>query len=152
MIYLLGGSGYVGQAYQALLARNEKAQQLRKRLRDLKAELKMLIDPLDVRWKTFGFNPPGAEATPDAPEAIEVVIVNETTAMIAIPPTPRADYYRVYQRIIGVDEEPVPIGSPMDPNFTVEELPRNAGVEFSVSAVNNGGESARSASVVVKIL
>ncbi|MDB6027902.1 MAG: hypothetical protein JWM68_4125 [Verrucomicrobiales bacterium] len=129
--------------------RDEKAQQLRKRIRGVIDELHMLMEPLDPRWKTFGFNQPGAEQRPDAPENIQVVLVNETTAMIEIPSTPRASYYRVYKRVIGVDAEPVAIGSPSDTDFTQEDLPRKATVEFFVSAVNSGGESALSAPVTV---
>jgi len=57
--------------------------------------------------------------------------------MIEIPRAARAEYYRVYKRIRGVDAEPVAVGSPTDPDFTLERLPRNAEIELSVSAVNS---------------
>ncbi len=136
---------------QLLHARDEKAERLYKRIRICIEELSLLIDPLDPRWNAFGFNKPGAEQTPDAPEKIEVVVVNETTAMIEIPPTPRANYYRVYKRVIGVDAQPIAVGSPIDPNFTMEDLPRGLSIEFSVSAVNDGGESRLSDTVMITI-
>ncbi len=131
--------------------RNEKVTTLRSCLRDVIDELHLRLKPLDRRWLRFGLNMPGAKETPDAPTNVKVKVVEETTAMIEFPKSPRAEYYRVYQRIIGVDTEPKPIGSPMDPNFTIEDLQRGVTVEISVSAVNDGGESALSEPVTVKI-
>ncbi|MDB6027512.1 MAG: hypothetical protein JWM68_3735, partial [Verrucomicrobiales bacterium] len=137
------------QVAKTLAIRDEKARQLRKRIRSVIDELHMLMEPMDLRWHAFGFNRPGAEQTPDAPENVTAILVNETSAMIEIPPTPRANYFRVYQRVIGVDTEPVPVGSPSDADFTLEDLPRQASIEISVSAVNDGGESRLSAPVIV---
>ncbi len=134
----------------ALRLRNQKVTQLRKRMSDLVAELKQLISPDDGRWYVFGLNRPSDEEKAEAPEEIEVVVVNETKAMIEFRASPRANYYRVYQRVVGVDAEPVPIGSPTDPDFTAEELPQNATIEFYVSAVNGGGESRLSEPAVVQ--
>ncbi|MDB6025350.1 MAG: hypothetical protein JWM68_1573 [Verrucomicrobiales bacterium] len=134
---------------QLLQTRNEKMDRLYKRLRICVDELELLIDPLDTRWSLFGFNKPGADETPDAPEKIEVVMLNDTTAMMELPPTPRTDYYRFYKRVVGVDVEPVAVGSRSEPAFTLEDLPRNSTIEFSASAVNSGGESRRSASVTI---
>ena len=130
--------------------RDAKAEKLRKRLRDLKAELKMLLAPTDPRWKMFGFNPPGAKETPEAPEKVEVVIVNETTAMISFPPSSGATHYRVYQKIVGVDAEPVPVGSPVDPDFMIEDLKLSSEMEISVSAVNEAGEGSRSGATTIQ--
>ena len=136
---------------QLLAVRDEKARKLRKRLAGLRDELKQLLEPNDPLWMTFGFNPPGGQTTPAAPEEIEVVVVNETTAMLSFAPSPGAGYYRVYQRVLGVDNDPVAIGSPSDPDFTIDNLPRPSSVEFSVSAVNDSGESTRSVPVTVVI-
>lgn len=132
--------------------RDSAATQMRKRLTGLVAELTQLIDPLDERWLTFGFNMPGAKQTPDAPENVAAIVVNETAAMIEFPASPRAEYYRVYQRVVGVDAEPIAVGSPADLDFTLEDLPRASSIEISVSAVNDGGESARSEAVTIVTL
>ena len=130
--------------------RDAKAEKLRKRLRDLKAELKMLLEPIDPRWKMFGFNPPGAKETPEAPENVKAIIVNETRAMISFPPSAGATHYRVYRKIVGVDAEPVPIGSPTEPDFMIEDLKLGVTMEISISAVNEAGESSRSIATIIK--
>jgi hypothetical protein len=123
-------------------ARDEKATKLRRRIRGLENELEQLIAPLDPRWLAFGFSMPGADETPDAPENLRVTLIGNTAAALKWDAAPRAEYYRVWKRVVGVDEELVPVGSPADVDFTLEELPSNAEIEIAVSAVNNGGESA----------
>ncbi len=137
-------------AVEVLLAtRNQKVAKLRKRVRDLVAELNQLIEPTDTRWHAFGLNIPGYEEPPDTPENIEVIVVNETNAMLKFDRPARANYYRVYKRVVGVDAEPVYIGSPSDTDFTAEDLPRGATIEFIICAVNSGGESALSPPITV---
>ena len=126
---------------EATRERDAKARLLRKRLRDLIEELNMRLDPLDLRWKAFGFNMPGAQETPDIPENVVVTLINNTTAALKWNAAPRAEYYHVWKKVVGVDEELVAVGSPADLDFTIEALPANATIELAVSAVNNGGES-----------
>jgi hypothetical protein len=122
--------------------RDEKADKVRRQLRSLVDELEILIPPLDSRWLAFGFAMPGALETPDVPENLRVTLIGNTAAALKWDAAPRAEYYRVWKKVLGVDEEFVPVGSPADVDFTVEELPSNAEIEIAVSAVNNGGESA----------
>jgi hypothetical protein len=134
-----------------LKARDAKVRKLRKRLRGLADELDQLIEPLDSRWLAFGLNLPGAEERPDAPENVKVSVIGNTNAALTWEPPARAEHYRVWRKIVGVDEQAVAVGSPSDPNFTLEALPADALVELAVSAVNNGGEGERSPVVTVKI-
>jgi len=131
------------------IARDTAAQKVRDRLSGLFHELEQLIGPLDQRWKTFGFNLPGADATPDIPGNVTAVLIGPTAVSVKWTATPRAEHYRVWKKVTGVDEDFVNIGSPADLDFTMETLPSNATVEIAISAVNNGGESARSQTVSV---
>jgi hypothetical protein len=124
--------------------RDDQAKVLRRRLRGLIEELTQLIDPLDWRWPSFGFNKPGASEIADVPESLQVTLIGKTTAALKWDAASRAEYYRVWKRVIGVDEELVAVGSPFDLDFTVENLPSHVEVEFAISSVNNGGESATS--------
>ncbi|MBA4149954.1 MAG: hypothetical protein H0X66_17720 [Verrucomicrobia bacterium] len=54
--------------------------------------------------------------------------------------------------MIGVDPEMVSVGTSTDLDFLIEQLPGNSQVEVALSAGNSGGESARSASVIVQTL
>ena len=121
--------------------RNAKFDTLRGKLVMLVDELSLLIDPLDPRWKAFGFNMPGAKETPDAPTGLSVVLVGPTAAATKWEASARADYYRVWMKVHGTEGEPTAVGSPADLDFTLENLPANTQVDISVSAVNNGGES-----------
>jgi hypothetical protein len=127
---------------------NAKAQ-LQKRMRDLVLELRQKLAPLDGRWKTFGLNMPGAAKTPDAPQNVVAVLIGETAVAIHWDAAARAEHYRVWKKVVGVDEKVVSVGSPADLDFTLEALPRNSTIEIAVTAVNNGGESARSLTVSV---
>jgi hypothetical protein len=52
--------------------------------------------------------------------------------------------------VVGVDADFVNIGSPADLDFAIEGLPSNATVQIVVSAVNEGGESEKSAVVTIQ--
>lgn len=133
---------------ELLTFRNQKADALRRRLRLVIDELDMKLNPLDPLWLAFGFNKPGADATPDTPEHLRVTL-NGTSATLTWATAPRAEHYRVWKKVAGVDVEPVAIASPTDLLSVVNDLPANATVEFAVSAVNNGGESARSEAITL---
>ena len=132
-----------------LAVRNEKLEVVRKALRGLFDELSNQLDPLDPRWKAFGFNLPGAEETPDTVTGVIATLIGPTAIALKWDAAARAQYYRVFKKVVGVDEEFVAVGSPADLDFTLEGLPMNATVEIQISAVNDGGESQRTASVTV---
>jgi hypothetical protein len=127
-----------------LQERDASYEAFSRQLRGLNKELDQLLDPLDPRWQRFGFNLPGASETPDVPENVSVVLIGANAAAVKWEAAARADYYRVWVQVNGVDLEPRTVGSPADLDFTIEALPVNATIEIAVSAVNNGGESGRS--------
>ncbi|MDB6029302.1 MAG: family lipolytic protein, partial [Verrucomicrobiales bacterium] len=124
--------------------RDEKFDTLRKRISGVYQELRMQLGPLDQRWGNFGFNLPGADETPDQVTGLKVTLIGPTAAATKWDASARAGYYRVYIRVLGVDADYRAIGSPADLDFTIENLPANATVDVVVTAVNNGGEGARS--------
>ncbi|MBA4147176.1 MAG: fibronectin type III domain-containing protein [Verrucomicrobia bacterium] len=135
-----------------LLDRNAKTTKLRRRLRGTIAALTQSLDPLDMLWESFGLNRPGQKARPDQPEKPTVVLVDNEAASLQWKRPARAAHYRVWMKVKGVDGEFLPVGSPADLDFTYEKLPPNAEVEFSISAVNPGGESPLSEGVTVRTL
>ncbi|MDB6024174.1 MAG: hypothetical protein JWM68_397 [Verrucomicrobiales bacterium] len=124
--------------------RDEKFETLRKRISGVYQELRLQLDPLDERWGNFGFYKPGADETPDQVTGLKVTLIGPTAAATKWEASVRASYYRVYIRVIGVDADYRAIGSPADLDFTIENLPANASIDVVVTAVNNGGEGARS--------
>ena len=134
----------------SLATRNKARTKLRKRLRGVMDEMKQFLDPFDPRWTAFGFNKPGASATPDVPEEVTVELVQPDAAAVEWKPAPRAEYYHLSMKVEGVDEEFVRVGRPKDPNFTIQPLPANATVHVAISAINDGGESEFSQVVTIK--
>ncbi len=135
---------------EALLnTRDQAAETMRNRIRGLIGELNNTLSPLDPRWLSFGLNMPGATETPDQIEHLQAMFIGPTGVALKWSASARAEYYRVFKKVIGVDEDYVAVGSPADLDFTIENLPANATVEIQVSAVNNGGESLRSPAVTV---
>jgi hypothetical protein len=139
-----------GAVRNLLSARKKAAKTMHLRIRGVVEELKRVIGPVDGRWESFGLNQPGLKQAPPAPENVSVTLVEEDAAMADWDPSPRAEHYRVWVKVIGVDEEARPVGRPADCDFSMEDLPKNAEVEVAISAVNEGGESLRSAVVVLK--
>jgi hypothetical protein len=132
-----------------LKVRRTAETKLTQRLRGLANELAQLIEPTDVRWLSFGFNLPGAIETPDKVENLQVALIGPTAVAMRWDAAARADYYRVWKKVLGVDEQPVAVGTPADVDFTLEGLPPGATVEIYVSAVNPGGEGQLSQKVTV---
>lgn len=144
-------------AYQTEIANRRKARidnrnLLRFRLLALVADLKGRMGSLDDRWLTFGFNKPGADEKPEVPEGLIAVMVGETAVSFKWPAAARAEQYRIWARVVGVDAELGSIALSADLSFVLESLPRNAVVEIGVSALNNGGESAISSLLTVTTL
>ncbi len=142
-------SSQEGAVEAAMNVRDEKAKQMRRRVSSLFSELTELLEPMDARWLNFGFNLPGAEQTPETPLNFKATLIGPTAVALKWDAAERASYYRVWKKVSGVDEDYVPVGTPGDLDFTIEDLPANSTVEIQVSAVNTGGESSRSASVTV---
>ena len=137
----------VGTARDTRLAK-EKA--MRRRLSSLVNELSQKIDSLDQRWTAFGFNKPGAKATPDVPTDVIAMLIGPNAVAIKWNRAARAEYYRVWMKINGVDDEFIVKGSSSDLDFAIEGLPSNSTIKIAISAVNNGGESGKSTVVTVQ--
>ncbi len=140
-----------GAVRTLLGTRKQKEKVVRSRLRGVVEELKRVIGPIDGRWDAFGLNQPGLQQVPGRPGKVIVVLQAGGAAAVKWQKTPRAEYYRLWLKVIGVDQEAIPVGSPTDVDFMIETMPSASQVEVSVSAINNGGESARSEVVVVII-
>ncbi len=126
---------------QTMNVRDEKYEILRNRITSVFQELRMELDPLDPRWKRFGFNMPGADETPEQVTGVKVTLIGPTAAAVKWEAAIRAEHYRVWMKIHGAEGDYTAVGSPADLDFTIENLPENSIVDIVVTAVNNGGES-----------
>jgi hypothetical protein len=129
--------------------RDSKFTTLRNSIGGLFKELVVLLDPLDGKFLSFGFFKPGALSLPDVPTNVIVVLIGANAMSVKWNSSARAERYHIWTRVIGVDTEPVLAATRDDLDVTLEGLPSSAQIEVSVSAVNNGGESAKTPIVVV---
>jgi hypothetical protein len=114
---------------------------LRKRMRGLIDELEQLLADEDARWYAFGLNPPGAPATPEVPDGLALAGGGPGTVDADWSDAARAEHYRVWKQVVGVDADFVAVGSPTDSDFTLTGLPSGATVKVQITAVNDAGES-----------
>ncbi len=128
----------------------EKFAALRFQLSAMVKELSQKLSPLDERWLDYGFKIPGVKQKPTTPAKLAAIVRGNEVAL-KWNQSARAEYYRIWKRVVGVDQDMVAVGTAADLNFTLENLPANVTVEVGVSAVNNGGESALSELLVLLI-
>ena len=129
--------------------RKDKEAAMASRLSGLVEELGRKIEPLDPRWMAFGLKMPGSKQIADVPQNIIAALIGPGVVAVKWDASARAEHYRVWKKVVGVDENPVAVGSPLDLDFAIEGLPANSTIEITVSAVNNGGESGKSIVVTV---
>jgi len=117
----------------------EKA--LRTRLRGLIAELGQLLPDDDPRWYAFGLNPPAAPDTPEIPDGLVLTHGEPGTLLADWADAPRAQRYRVWKQVVGVDEDFVAALTVNDSDATLTGLPSGTTVRIRVTAVDDAGES-----------
>jgi hypothetical protein len=123
-------------------ARNESLERLRTRIVGLRGELEQLIEPDDMRWRTFGFARPIDRRMPKPvtgltvrPGAVAGEIIVEWPAAVG------AENYRVLREVQTVDTEPVEVGLFSDRMVIINGLPSEKTVIVSVTARNPAGET-----------
>lgn len=134
----------ITQSGQKKNVRDAAVNKLLIRLRGLVSELGQLLQDDDPRWNAFGLNLPSAPNTPDVPDAPVLTAGAPGTMLADWADTRRADHYRVFKQVVGVDADFVFAGNPTDSNLTLTGLPHAATVKICVSSVNAAGESQRS--------
>jgi hypothetical protein len=124
---------------------------LRVRMRGLITELQQLLDDNDPLWEAFGLTKPGSDSTPDVPTALVLTAGPPSNIQSNWSPSARADHFRVYKKVVGVDAAFVEVAGPTDPEYTFTGLPSGKTVDIQVTAVNSAGESAPSATVSIVV-
>ena len=126
---------------QLLNERNAKAKAVEEKLRLLLKELTMALEPTDPLWLAFGFNKPGILSVPVAPAGLIAVLVGPTSVALKWDKAARAERYRIYKKVVGVDNEMVLVETREELDFTIDGLPSGKTIQLAITAVNNGGES-----------
>lgn len=120
-------------------ARDEANSALEDKLHILWTELEAVLPAKDVRWLKF------IDRVPEPVESIEAEAQPGGIIVLDWPEASRADHYKVYKQVVGVDAEPVLAATVNDSDAELTDLPPGARVKIQVVATNGAGDSAASA-------
>lgn len=134
----------------ATKARDESFERLRARVIGLRKELDQLMEPDDMRWRTFGFARPIDRRMPKAVTGVTLRLGSVPGEIIVQwNAATGAESYRVLRQVQTVDTEPVAVGLFSDRTAIIEGLPSGKTVIVSVTARNPAGETAPTNSTIV---
>src|SRR5207249_4343040 len=121
--------------------RNKAVAALRRRMRGLVHELDELL-PEDSRLShKFGLNAPADPETPEAPREL-VLTAGAAGHVIALwPRALRADRYEVFRKVLGRDQDFVPVATVKDCAANFNTMRSGDIVLVEVRGVNRAGES-----------
>lgn len=129
----------------ALKARDTAYDQLRRRAQGLVAEIGHLMDENDSRWLAFGLNIPGAGQVPEPVEEVTVRPDGAGAVLVTWKRARRAEYYRLFAQVVGVDAEMSFRVRVKDREARLESLPSGQIVRVQIIAANETGEAVASA-------
>lgn len=147
------------QAAKALIDARQGAQAAAKLVRDADVEalyqevsatineLGDLLSVTDPRWELFGLNIPANPTVPLGVGSLTLSGAGTGRLLAQWPYAVRAEYYRLFLKRVGVDEEAVNIADPKDLAFTLKDLTPGTTVEVYVVPMNGAGAGAASPTV-----
>jgi hypothetical protein len=126
----------------ATKARDESFNRLRDRIVGLRNELEQLMEPDDMRWRTFGFARPIDRRIPKTVTGLTLRAGGQPGEIIVEwPAAIGAENYRVLRQVQTVDNEPIELGLFSDRMVIINGLPSGKTVIVSVTARNPAGET-----------
>ena len=128
-------------------ARDTAEESLRERLRGLIGELDQLLDETDGRWLDFGLRVPNDDSMPEVPADLVVSSGASGHLVAGWSDAARAERYRVYRQVVGVDNDFVLATTVTDSDADLNTFATGAHVRVKVTALNARGESQPSAAV-----
>jgi hypothetical protein len=130
-------------------ARDASFGRLRSRIVGLRHELEQILEPDDMRWRTFGFARPIDRRIPKVvtgltvrPGTVAGEIIVEWAAASG------AENYRVLRQVQTLDNEPVEVGLFTDRTVIIGGLPSGKTVRVTVTARNEAGETLPASSII----
>ena len=127
----------------AKAARDASQVVLYKRMSGLLAELRQQLEDDDARWYAFGFDRPADGDGPGPVLNLTLVGGAVGSGMIFADwdDARRAERYRVFKQIVGVDAEPVEVSNAVtESEFTLTGLPSGQTVIVTIVPVNDAGD------------
>ena len=115
------------------------------------AELRGLLSVTDPRWELFGLNIPANPTVPEGVGSLTVTAAGVGRLLAAWTYAVRAEYYRVFLKRVGVDDEAVNVADPRDLEYTLKDLTPGTTVEVFVVPMNGAGAGGASPTVSVGV-
>lgn len=126
---------------QLRVSRDQTEAALRRLMRGLIDELAVLLPAEDPRWEEFGLTPPAADDLPDVPEPPVLTLAGPMKIFADWADAARAQHYRVFVQIVGVDAAFRFAVSVDDSDAMLEGFASGQTVRVQLTAVNGAGES-----------
>jgi hypothetical protein len=131
----------VTESGQAKATRDAAEANLRKRMRGMITELETILGPEDPLWHAFGLSRPADEDTPEAPTFTTVTAGGPGIVLVDWDDPLRAERYRVWILVLGVDTEFRAVETVYDSDATLTGLTSGSTVKIRVTSANAAGES-----------
>ncbi len=144
-------NGMVAARVQAKAARDFAIADLRNAMSGLINELYSILPDESAFYYYFGLVPPAGSSAPGVPDGVSGHQVGANAIAFGWAASPRAEKYRPFKKVEGVDSDFAPLDLTTETQVLLENLPAKATVHFQVTAYNAAGESARSAAVSVTL-
>lgn len=136
----------------AKAANDAAVKALYQRMTGLRSELAQLLSDDDPRWYAFGFDRPSDGWGPGPVEHLVLTPAGPGMVFADWEDARRAERYRIFKQVAGVDAEPVELTSTAaDSQFNLIGLPSGATVTVKVVAVNQAGDGAMHATATVVV-
>jgi hypothetical protein len=119
--------------------RDTAEDRLRARMRGLIGELAQLLDPLSPHWLAFGLKRPGAPDSPPKVQNTRATAMGGGEVRVQCDAAARAEYFQIWQMVLGTDPDFVLADSPAEPDKILEGLAVAATIKFKMRAVNETG-------------
>jgi hypothetical protein len=117
---------------------------LRSAMISLVGELTDLLAADAPEWYYFGLVPPGGAERPAVPDGIHMTQVGPAAVAAGWPHSPRAEKYRPFKKLDGVDGDFIALELTHDTQVLLQNLPPHGTVHFQLTAYNAAGESNKS--------
>ncbi len=114
---------------------------LKKRMRGLITELGTILSDTDPRYLAFGLNIPGQPVAPDVPAAPALTGGGAGIVMADWPRARRAERYRIFIQIVGVDADFRFFDKVTESEITFSHLTGGQTLKVRLTAANSAGES-----------
>src|SRR5260221_3705217 len=139
----------VAERVTAKAARDFAIGELRNAMSRLVNELGSILPDDSRSWYYFGLVPPAGAEAPGVPDGLTAHQVGPASAAAGWAASPRAEKYRPFKKVDGVDADFDALDLTSETQVLLESLPAKATVHFKVTAYNAAGESAPSAAATV---